>query len=423
MTARREILTRVLFPGLERFRRWMRTPLGSLGLAAAAAALCGLFLHPQGFVVFFGIVVVTTLGLIWPWLSVRGLDGSLTFDRLRCREGEAVTARIILRNRMPWAAWGISVQGGFEDPRGDRRSDIPLVGLAIVPGWRAIDEPVEFVPGCRGEYPGGPPRLVCGFPFGLWQAARPLAVSATLLVWPRTVPVAAVPEAKGSEAWNGLATRDRAGNWGDPMGVRPYRRGDPLRRVHWALTARHGQLIVREVQSNAGPRVQIVLDIHSSAHVGRGPDASCEWAIRIAASFAEGWIRQGTDVELVFGGASVSSRGGSARMSSAAVLDALARMKTGGERELLELLSRPKERCNVGLRVIVTTDVGLRGLTRESTRGYDDRFVVLKAGAFGAGAEDASTASSPIVPWIEIDGPGRVAACLRGIGQGVAIGR
>ena len=156
LTARGEILTQDFLPGLAPHIRWLRTPLGSLGLAAAAAGLCGMFLHPQGFVVFFGIVVVTILGLIWPWLSVRGLDGSLSFDRSRCREGESVTARLIFRNRMPWGAWGISVQGGFHDLSGDSGSDIPLVGLAAVPGWRTIEETVVFVPGCRGEYPGRP---------------------------------------------------------------------------------------------------------------------------------------------------------------------------------------------------------------------------------------------------------------------------
>src|SRR5438552_7147792 len=150
LTNRGEILTQEFLPSLAPHIRWLRTPLGSLGLAAAAAGLCGMFLHPQGFVVFFGILVVTTLGLVWPWLSVRGLDGSLGFDRSRCREGESVTARLTLRNRTPWGVWGVSVQGGFHDPSGDSRSDIPLAALAFVPGWRTIAEPVEFVPGCRG---------------------------------------------------------------------------------------------------------------------------------------------------------------------------------------------------------------------------------------------------------------------------------
>ncbi len=58
LTNRGEILTRDFLPGLTPYVRWLRTPLGSLGSAAVASALCGLFLHPQGFVVFFGLLVV-----------------------------------------------------------------------------------------------------------------------------------------------------------------------------------------------------------------------------------------------------------------------------------------------------------------------------------------------------------------------------
>src|SRR6202012_2272749 len=91
---RGEILTRDFLPGLTPYVGWLKTPLGSLGSAAVASLLCGLFLHPHGFVMFFGLVVVTGLGVAWPWLSMRGLSGSLEFDRARSREGESITARI-----------------------------------------------------------------------------------------------------------------------------------------------------------------------------------------------------------------------------------------------------------------------------------------------------------------------------------------
>jgi uncharacterized protein (DUF58 family) len=420
---REGLLTRDLLPGLPPYVRCLKSPLGTLGLAAVAAGLCGMFLHPQGFVVLLGILTVTILGLAWPWLSVRGLRGSLRFERSRCREGESVTARLTVRNRMPWSSWGVSIRGGFHDAIGDGREDIPLAGLALVPGRRTIAATVEFVPDCRGLYPARPPRLACGFPFGLWEASRPLEVAAPLLVWPRTVPVGPVPEAEGSQASDGLATRDRPGHWGDPLGVRPYRRGDPLRRVHWALTARHGKLIVREVQSNAIPRVRIVLDAQPAAHAGSGPDGSREWAIRVAASLAEGWIGQGAEVELVLDGAHVPSPGGSARARSAALLDALARLAPGGARELAALLDDDERRGrDRALRVVVTTDVGLRGLGAEARRRDGDRFVVLNAGAFGAERGGGTTAPWPVAPWIKIDGPGRVATCLRRAGKEVPLG-
>jgi uncharacterized protein (DUF58 family) len=193
--------------------------------------------------------------------------------------------------------------------------------------------------------------------------------------------------------------------------------------VHWALTARHGELIVRELQSNAVPRVQIVLDADPAVHRGAGPDGSREWALRVTASLAEGWIQQGAEVELVLDPARVSSTGGSGRARAAVVLDALARLGPGGDRNLAELLSRPEcRRRDCGLRVVVTTDIGLRGLTGEGLRWAGVHFVVLEAEAFGFGRGECPAVPLPVAPWIRIGGPRHVPTCLRRIGTEAGLG-
>ena len=196
----------------------------------------------------------------------------------------------------------------------------------------------DFVPDCRGEYPEDLAVIKSGFPFGLCLASRRLTVARKLLVWPRTWPVGPAPDAEAGHHADGLAPRDRPGTWGDVLGVRPYRRGDVLRRIHWPQTARHGQLVVCEVQASSVPRVQIVLDTHPESHLGSGPDGSREWAIRVAASLAEGWIQQGASVEMILDGEPVVSGGGSVRARSARVLDALARLKPAGTHHLVDLL-------------------------------------------------------------------------------------
>ena len=202
--------------------------------------------------------------------------------------------------------------------------------------------------------------------------------------------------------------------------MRPYRRGDSLRRIHWPQTARHGQLVVCEVQASAVPCVQILLDNHPCSHAGLGPDGSYEWAIRIAASFAEGWIKQGAEADMVIEGRTVTSRGGPARARSAAVLDALARLAPDGDHDLAGQLSGPEyRRSDCGIRVIVTTDLGLRRLPVEVARGRA-RFVVLKAGAFGPVDPDGASDPLPVVPWIWVEGPERVAMCLARAGREAA---
>jgi uncharacterized protein (DUF58 family) len=87
--------------------KWLRNPLAVLALAVIASSLCGLFLHPQGFLLTFGLAAVLAVGVAWPWLSLCCLAGSLTFEKTRTREGDQVKARLSIRNGCPGSAWGL----------------------------------------------------------------------------------------------------------------------------------------------------------------------------------------------------------------------------------------------------------------------------------------------------------------------------
>ena len=227
-----------------------------------------------------------------------------------------------------------------------------------------------------------------------------------MVVWPATFPVGAIPEAAGSRESDGVAVAPRAGTMGDLTGVRPYRRGDSIRRVHWPQSARHGTLIVCELESRATPEVQVVIDVHPDAHAGAGRDGSLEWAVRVAASFAEDWIGKGAEVELVFGGTTVPAAAGPVATRTATALDALARLRADDSRTLSEVLAGPSgSRRSSGLRVVVATDRS--DLAAARTPGPTERFVILAAGGF---AGDARAVDPPEPrPWIWIDGPVDVA--------------
>jgi hypothetical protein len=86
--ALRAAATYDVFPAFSaKVRQFVYHPLGVLSLAATASLRCGLFLHTQGFVLCGGVLAVIALGVIWPWLSLRGLSGAVTFDRTRASEG------------------------------------------------------------------------------------------------------------------------------------------------------------------------------------------------------------------------------------------------------------------------------------------------------------------------------------------------
>ena len=280
-----------------------RHPLTILGVAAVAAWLCGLVLNPRGLALAAGLLCVMALGIAWPWISLRGLQGTLSFEKSRGREGQPLAARLTFRNRAPWAAWGLALRFGP-----DSQFAATHLALSHLPGGAESHFDWTFTPDRRGEHPDRA-WVASGFPFGLRESARSLAVEKPVLVWPLLFPVGPVPEEAGGDDSDGSSLRDRPGDAGDLLGVRFYRRGDPLRRVHWGQTARHGELIVCERQSASSPRVQIVLDTDPAAHHGTGPQGSLEWAIRVAASLLDDWIGQGAETELLYADRAVPSAG------------------------------------------------------------------------------------------------------------------
>lgn len=390
-----------------RVRRFVYHPLGILLLAGAASLLCGLFLHAQGFVLCGGVLAIVALGVIWPWLSLRGLAGTVAFDRSRASEGEAVEVRLTLRNRLPWAAWGLAVKGGF----GSDSSDT-VAGIASAPRRRTALCRWVFQPTCRGVYPVAAPHLTTGFPFGLWENRRQLAVEPPLVVWPRTFPVGPIPPVSGDRQVEGNVSRSKVGTNGDVLGVRPYRRGDSPRRIHWGQSARHDRLIVCELQSNSRPVIQIILDADSCVHAGIGADSSREWAIRVVASLAKGWLEDGAQVGVAWGGHDIPPASGRAQLQT--ILDALAGLPADTTQPLAEVLACPRCRgFRDGLQVIVTTDRAHAHQGCGSCEAEDQRWVVLKAGAFADAVDVAACRHYP-TPWLLIESAESVPVLLKG---------
>ncbi|MFO0823976.1 MAG: DUF58 domain-containing protein [Gemmataceae bacterium] len=387
-------------------RRFVNHPLGILILAGIVSLLCGLFLHPQGFVLCGGVMAVISLGVLWPWLSLRGLTGTLGFDCSKVTEGETVGARLTLRNRLPWAAWGLAVKGGFGT------ESEPVAGIASAPRRRTALCRWEFTPEHRGIFPSTQPQLTTGFPFGLWEKARELAIEKPLVVWPRTLPVGPIPPVSGERQVEGNVSRGKVGTTGDVLGVRPYRRGDSPRRIHWRQSARHDRLIVCELQSNSRPVIQLVLDADPRVHSGSGSDSSREWAIRIVASFAKGWLEDGAQVGVAWSGCDIPPASGAAQLQK--ILDALAALPDDTQQPLAELLACPRCRgFRDGLQVIVTTDRTHAHGGCGACESEDQRWVVLRAGAFADSVDVCGCGHCPN-PWLSIDGIATIPALLKG---------
>ncbi|WP_322923074.1 DUF58 domain-containing protein [Paenibacillus campi] len=147
----------------------------------------------------------------------------------------------------------------------------------------------------RGCYRLDSVSMSVGDLFGLVRVTRPLQLQLDVSIYPAYLPSYHMPEAYSS--WQGELEMRRWINE-DPFlmtGVRQYRIGDPMNQVHWAATARTGELQVYQHGYSADPEVMIVLNIELSEQMWNTvtEPVAAEYAISCAATIVADLLGRG----------------------------------------------------------------------------------------------------------------------------------
>lgn len=139
----------------------------------------------------------------------------------------------------------------------------------------------------RGRYAVGPLTARAADPLGL--AVRGFTArgsESTLRVTPRIWRLDDLAGGAGLGS-AGDATPQKIGAAGtDDVLVREHRHGDDIRRVHWKMSAKTGDLMVRLEEHPWDPSSTLIIDTRRQAHLGDGPDGSLEWAVSAVTSVA-----------------------------------------------------------------------------------------------------------------------------------------
>jgi len=170
----------------------------------------------------------------------------------------------------------------------------------------------------RGQFTLGPMTLVGGDPFGLFQSKRELSATASVLVYPASVPIESFMAISGDMSGGDSDRRKAQFVTTNAAGVREYQPGDSMNRIHWRSSARRDQLLVKEFEIDPLGDIWLWLDLSSqslidalslvaplpypAAYLSESqpyiPPSSEEYAIVIASSLARYFL--GADRALGF---------------------------------------------------------------------------------------------------------------------------
>lgn len=230
------------------------------------------------------LAALPLLALIYLLVARPRIDHERTLEPPMMPIGE--TARAVLRvlNNSPAQSSALRFSDAAEAPVGGGASFVIARGFGR---WhQAVGYSMEAT--SRGRFTVGPLIAQATDPFGL--ATRTVTSSgenSVLRVTPHVWRLNGLPGGAGLGA-AGDATPQRIGQAGtDDVLVREHRHGDDMRRVHWKMSAKRDDLMVRLEEHPWDPSSTLIVDTRRSAHPDHSPRGSLEWAVSAVASVGQ----------------------------------------------------------------------------------------------------------------------------------------
>jgi uncharacterized protein (DUF58 family) len=276
--------------------RWLSKSRVLLGLCGVLLVAALNRQDPMVYGMFLMLVVVSFLGFLLPWLSLRSMTVRLatTFEK-DVMEGEGCDLGILVERTASWPAFMVDIETEWEwgSQRMVLRQTVSVIRRGRMPELSRL---VQFP--CRGNYELVAVRLSSGFPLGLMRAqytlSRPnihvrVLPQAQTMHWPLPWDVADDPLGE-------LTTR-RMGQSFELGMLRPYQYGESVGRVSWRASARVGELVIQHFKQSGSIRLRVVLDVPREPALG-DPDSAGEQAVRLAAGVGDAALSHGAQLYL-----------------------------------------------------------------------------------------------------------------------------
>ncbi len=221
---------------------------------------------------YFGLLsfctVLAVLGVFWSWRNMAGVTGVLA-DPPPLPAGGSNPAHAILTSRR-----GVRLDLNLELRISGQPHEVASA-ITLQGKQQQVDLVLPGLP--RGMHEVESCRVTSIYPFGMIRCWRTLKGPAQLIVYPAPADQAQYRDRNGAQGLGSLGSenRDEMG----PSGLRDYRPGDEMRQVHWKASARRRDLVVRELEGDAAPGMEVLLDL-------RAEELDLEEALSLVAALA-----------------------------------------------------------------------------------------------------------------------------------------
>lgn len=255
-----------------------------LALTAFTAAVAVYYNNPLLVYTAVFLIVANIVLFIWANNSVRGLKVRRILPAAGIA-GQPLQIGIELVNTRSTARFGTV---GF-DLHGavTPGTDYSPVAFQVAHPGRPALASYRIVPPRRGIFRLGPLFIYGGDPFGMYKCWHKVDSRSDLLVLPCPVRFRGIHPSSVSEmVREESGSQARSGDSTEFLGVREYTHGEPLKRIHWPTSVRHGKLYSRQYELNVASSLSLLIIGDERMLAGSGADNPFEYSITLAASLS-----------------------------------------------------------------------------------------------------------------------------------------
>ncbi|MBV8202175.1 MAG: DUF58 domain-containing protein [Acidobacteria bacterium] len=250
----------------------------------------------------------------------------------------------------------------------------PLHQRVVVRAERPSVWRYRLVPRRRGEHVLGPLTARVLGPWGLAWAQRDLLGGERVRVYPQVRWEGRVGQllAAAQRQRLGQVALRLQGIGSEPYGLRGYLPGDPLGKVHWKATARHGRMVSREDTWERSARLVVLLDCARTMASMDGNRSKLDYALAAALALTRVAAARGDQVSLIAFSdrlerlVRVRSGARSARQAYAALFDLQARLTEPAYDLAVDAIGQVEARRATAVLLTSVVDLAAADLLRES---------------------------------------------------------
>ena len=254
------------------------TAIGWAPLVASVSAVAGAFAYLQ--------------------FARRGLRFSQQGQLDSCTRGEQASFVTRFRNAGPLVLFGVEAHFAVLDERGDALTR-SVITLSLAPR-EVYDLDFRVTLEHLGVYRIGLEYVVVTDYLRLLRARIDGAGQDYVAVEPRCVTLAGIDLSNVVEQEVVRPQRSVLSDSIDYAGLRDYRLGDPLKAIHWKVSARTGTLVTRLFETSVNPSIAVVMSFATQVGDPAGQRFLFDAVVEAALSVARSAQGAGVEVELCY---------------------------------------------------------------------------------------------------------------------------